>query len=198
MSVGTTKAAAPPAPDWSWLAAWPDLYLTAGEAAKIGGRFVTIKYDLAIVVYGRPAPQGSKSAKGRRKNGSAILAESSPHLPSWREAVRSEAAAKLGVILDEMGVVIGPIRTACAARMVFTMPVPARARSGDRPAVEPDLDKLVRGTCDALADAGVIANDKLIVEFDRVAKVYPCWDPESLDRPGAVIRLRRLNHREDT
>jgi len=182
--VAAPKAVAP-APDWSWLAAWPDHYLIPGTGAF---RSYVLPYDLAIVVYGRPAPQGSKSAKGRRKNGSTILVESSPHLPSWREAVRSEAVAKFDPVRDVIGQFAGPT----AARMVFTMPVPARARSGDRPAVEPDLDKLVRGTCDALADAGVIANDKLIVEFDRVAKVYPCWDPESLDRPGAVIRLRRL------
>jgi Holliday junction resolvase RusA-like endonuclease len=192
------RVTAPPAPDWSWLAAWPDHFCAPGgvhegfaSVSPVPG-FYRVMYDLAIVVYGRPAPQGSKSAKGRRKNGSTILVESSPHLPSWREAVRSEAAAKLAAVREIGPLPTVPIAGPVAARMVFTMPCPARARPGDRPAVEPDLDKLVRGTCDALADAGVIANDKLIVEFDRVAKVYPCWDPESLDRPGAVIRLRRL------
>lgn len=177
------RAAPAVAPDWSWLAAWPDHYLRPGTVAVGAGGWglYELAYDLAIVVYGRPSPQGSK-----RHVGKGVMVESSRHLPSWREAVRSEAAAELA--RGAVAPLVGPT----AARMVFTMPAPAKARPGDRPAVEPDLDKLVRGTCDALADAGAIANDKLIVEFDRVAKVYPCWDPESLDRPGATIRLRRL------
>jgi crossover junction endodeoxyribonuclease RusA len=173
------------APDWSWLAAWPDCYYTPGQDLNDGlpkGMYA-VRYDLAIVVYGRPAPQGSK-----RHVGKGVMIESSEHLKPWREAVRSEAAAESNRQIPGGFAFAGPV----AARMVFTMSAPKSARPGDRPAVEPDLDKLVRGTCDALADAGVIANDKLIVEFDRVAKVYPCWDPESLGRPGAVIRLRRL------
>jgi crossover junction endodeoxyribonuclease RusA len=156
-------------------------------APEVMAGWYQLRYDLAIVVYGRPAPQGSKRHVGKGR-----MVESSEHLKPWREAVRSEAAAKVAAVREIGPLPTVPITGPVAARMVFTMSAPKSARPGDRPAVEPDLDKLVRGTCDALADAGVIANDKLIVEFDRVAKVYPCWDPESLDRPGAVIRLRRL------
>jgi len=178
-----------PPPDWSWLAVWPDQYQIPGDemAPEVMAGWYQLRYDLAIVVYGRPAPQGSK-----RHVGKGVMVESSAHLKPWREAVRSEAAAKLGVILNEMGVALGPMTCPVAARMIFTMPCPKSARPGDRPAVMPDASKLVRSTEDALVDAGVLADDKLIVEYDRVAKVYPRWDPESLDRPGAVIRLRRL------
>jgi|SRR6185503_377568 len=172
------------APDWSWLAAWPDTYLHPHAAVPGPVEFAyTLHYDLAIVVYGRPAPQGSK-----RHVGKGVMVESSAHLKPWREAVRSEAvsAAELSGRLDV------PFHGPVAARMIFTMPCPKSAHPGDRPAVMPDLSKLVRATEDALVDAGVLADDKLIVEYDRVAKAYPRWDPESLDRPGAVIRLRRL------
>ena len=181
----TTRADAPPAPDWSWLAEWPDLFRAPGDMAMPG--WCQVRYDLAIVVYGRPAPQGSK-----RHVGKGVMVESSTHLKPWREAVRGEAVAKLAAVREIGPLPTVPIAGPVAARMVFTVPAPARAKPGDRPAVVPDLSKLVRSTEDALTDAGVLADDKLIVEFDRVAKVYPNWDPESLDRPGAVVRLRRL------
>jgi len=185
------------APDWSWLAAWPDTYLHPHAAVPGPVEFAyTLHYDLAIVVYGRPAPQGSK-----RHVGKGAMVESSAHLKPWREAVRSEAVGELErwrTAFVGPPTLLGIERTTplggwpVAARMVFTMAAPKAARPGDRPAVMPDLSKLVRATEDALVDAGVLADDKLIVEYDRVAKVYPRWDPESLDRPGAVIRLRRL------
>jgi len=179
------------APDWSWLAAWPDTYLHPHAAVPGPVEFAyTLHYDLAIVVYGRPAPQGSK-----RHVGKGVMVESSAHLKPWREAVRSEAADVIereGLTFREGFDWAVPIAGPVAARMIFTMPCPKSARPGDRPAVMPDASKLVRSTEDALVDAGVLADDKLIVEYDRVAKVYPRWDPESLDRPGAVIKLRRL------
>lgn len=177
------RADAPPAPDWSWLAAWPDHYVTPGRDASpsIWGMY-EVEYDFALTVYGRPAPQGSKRHVGKGR-----MVESSPNVGPWRDAVRAEAAKWF---VDHA--VGEQFKAPVAVRMVFTLPCPARAEPGDRPGVVPDLSKLVRSTEDALVDAGVLSDDKLIVEYDRVAKVYPRWDPESLDRPGAVIKIRRL------
>lgn len=194
------RADAPPAPDWSWLAAWPDHYrvpgVMPGESILSGLLgWNVIPYDFALTVYGRPAPQGSK-----RHVGKGVMVESSPHVKPWREAVRSSAVDELehwrAARLRDID--LGRDRATplggwpVAVRMIFTLAVPASAKPGSRPAVMPDVSKLVRSTEDALVDAGVLADDKLIVEYDRVAKVYPNWDPEALDRPGAVIKIRRL------
>lgn len=181
--MSTSRRSEASAPDWSWLAEWPDLYRAPGDMAMVGWYYAP--YDFALAVYGRPAPQGSK-----RHVGKGVMVESSPHVKPWREAVRASAIDAMELAFDGPGTdrLYGPV----AVRMIFTLAVPASAKPGARPAVMPDVSKLVRATEDALVDAGVLADDKLIVEYDRVAKVYPNWDPESLDRPGAVVKIRRL------
>lgn len=151
---------------------------------------------MKIIVYGLPGPQGSKSFKGMR-GGHAILVESSKKVKPWRKAVESEAYwAKLRhaesdapgclswVALD------GPL----IARMVFTMPKPKSApkRTQTWPSAKPDLSKLVRSTEDALTDSGIWRDDARVVEYSRVAKVYPGEDPEALDQPGCVITVHKL------
>ena len=54
-----------------------------------------------------------------------------------------------------------------------------------------DLDKLVRAVCDALQDAGVIVNDAQVVEV-RARKVFPLEYSCSLDTPGAVVAVYRV------
>lgn len=141
---------------------------------------------IRIVVYGCPAPQGSKSFKGLAKSGRAILAESSKRVKPWRQDVKAAGieARKGAPPID------GPI----LARMVFTLPKPKSAPKTRRtyPDRKPDLSKLVRSTEDALTDAGVIADDARIVEFTRLAKVYPGEDGEALEAPGVVIYLESL------
>jgi crossover junction endodeoxyribonuclease RusA len=141
-----------------------------------------------IVVIGRPAPQGSKAYKGQSKKGHAILVESSKYVAPWREAVKIVAYQKrmhLGTAFD------GPL----IARMVFTIAKPKNAlkRTRTYPATKPDLSKLIRSTEDALTDAGLIADDARIIEYSRVAKVYPKEDEEALDVPGVVIDLSSVH-----
>lgn len=92
---------------------------------------------------GKPSPQGSKSFKGLRKNGSAILVESSKGLKEWRQAVA--LAATNGPYFQKPDPV--------ALGVVFIMPRPlSTPRKLTPPAVKrPDLDKLVRGVLDALS-----------------------------------------------
>lgn len=145
---------------------------------------------ISIVVYGAPAPQGSK-----RHVGKGIMVESSKKLKPWREAVRSEASAvHTGPALDG----------ALVADMVFTFARPkSHYRTGrnahllrddapPRPIGAPDLSKLARSTEDALEDAGTYVNDARITEYGRLLKVWAGEDRDALDRPGAVIRVRRL------
>jgi hypothetical protein len=48
-------------------------------------------------------------------------------------------------------------------------------------------------TEDALTDAGVWEDDSRVVEYKRLAKVFPGEDVDALDVPGAVIRISRIS-----
>ncbi|QNR96010.1 RusA family crossover junction endodeoxyribonuclease [Stenotrophomonas sp. 169] len=143
--------------------------------------------SIRIVVYGSPAPQGSKSFKGLAKSGRAILAESSKKVRPWRQDVKAAAEqvrAQLGLaLLDE------PLRV----RMTFTLPKPTSAskRRVTLPSKLPDLSKLVRCTEDAITDAGVWRDDARVVEC-TAAKRYPGEGADALDAPGCVIEIERL------
>lgn len=143
--------------------------------------------SLTIIVYGSPAPQGSKKFVGVAKStGRGILVESSKKVKPWREDVKAAGLlARNGAApLD------GPLRV----RMVFTLPKPASAPKKRRtyPDRKPDLSKLLRSTEDALVDAGVIADDARIVGFDRLEKVFPREDVEALESPGVRIEIRQV------
>lgn len=136
---------------------------------------------ITIVVRGLPAPQGSK-----RHVGNGVMIESSKKVKPWRQDVVAAAIqSRNGAApLD------GPLR----ARIVFTLPKPKSSPKRKRTYADrkPDLSKLLRSTEDALVTAGVISDDARIVEFDRLAKVYPNEDPDALDSPGAVIHVYRI------
>lgn len=139
---------------------------------------------LVVVVYGMPGPQGSKRFVGvSKRTGRGIMVESSAKVRPWREAVKLAAlAARAGR---------APIDGPVFARMVFTLPKPLSAPKRRRtwPDKKPDLSKLVRSTEDALSDAGVWRDDSRVVEYERVAKVYPGEDVDALDAPGARIEV---------
>ncbi len=132
-----------------------------------------------IIVYGIPAPQGSKSFKGISKAGRAIMVESSKKVKPWREAVmwavREAGSPKIA----------GPVRV----EIIFTMVRPkkyfgAKYRNA-LPAVKPDGDKLTRSTWDALTQMRVIEDDSRIVSWGG-SKFYEGSDWGMLS-PGAVI-----------
>jgi Holliday junction resolvase RusA-like endonuclease len=153
--------------------------------------------EFSVTVYGLPGPQGSKSPKGRRRNGSVILVESSKKVKPWRAAI-VEAASQIRPA--------EPFDGPLVAELVFTMPRPKvhyregkfagqiKARYLDAlPDRVPDLSKLIRSTEDALTDAGVWADDARVVAFRNPRKVYvSSTDPDALDRPGAIIRVGRF------
>jgi crossover junction endodeoxyribonuclease RusA len=138
---------------------------------------------MKIIVYGRPAPQGSKSFKGMSKAGRPILAESSKVVRPWRQDVKAAAYdARNGAPPLE-----GPLRV----RMIFTVPKPQSAPKRRRtwPDRMPDLSKLARAVEDALTDAGTWQDDARVVEYERLAKVFPGEDPEALEVPGVVVEI---------
>lgn len=145
-----------------------------------------------IVVYGLPAPQGSKKFLGLAKSGRGILGESSKKVKPWREAVKSAARDAMenfehpNSSFEPVGPIDAPVRVS----MTFTMPKPASAPKRRRtwPMRTPDLSKLVRSTEDALTDAGIWRDDARVIEA-TTAKVYPGEGQDALECPGAVISV---------
>lgn len=111
--------------------------------------------------YGIPAPQGSK--KGFVAAGRVILKESSAKVTPWRQdVVQAVLQAKgLAPALD------GPVRLT----IVFYLPRPKSAKQGAAAVKRPDLDKLIRSTCDALTTAAAYRDDSQVVEL-VASKVY--------------------------
>lgn len=116
-------------------------------------------------------------------NRAVTIVDSSPKLAPWRSDVINAAR----VAMYATPTMDGPI----LARMVFSFRRPKSIKYTKRPfpSVYPDLSKLCRATEDALKAAGAIADDALIVEYTRLAKVYCGEDPEALDTPGCYIVL---------
>lgn len=133
---------------------------------------------LHIVVYGTPGPQGSK-----RHVGNGRMIESSKKVKPWRADVKAAAEA----VRNGAAPIDGPVKV----RMVFTLAKPSSAPKTRRTWAirKPDLSKLARSTEDALTDAGLIKDDARIIEFERLAKVFPNEDPEALEAPGVRIQI---------
>ena len=144
---------------------------------------------ITLTVYGMPAPQGSKRFVGVSKAGRGLMVESSAKVKPWRMDVKAAAEALIGRMAGEW-----PMGGALVAEMVFTLPKPASAprRRQTWPDKKPDLSKLVRSTEDALSDAGFWVDDARVVEYSRLAKVFPGEDPAALDRPGVRITVRQI------
>src|SRR4029450_8148665 len=122
---------------------------------------------MRIVVYGIPAPQGSKKPVRNKYTGKIATVENSPNLAPWRQDVKFAAEA----VLTEAGRPAS-FSGAGVGRMVFSFDRPASVKRNKRPwpSVYPDLSKLARGVEDALVAAGVMKDDALIVEYTRLAK----------------------------
>ena len=138
---------------------------------------------IEIIAYGIPAPQGSKRFVGRANSGRGIMVESSNKVRPWRQDVKAAAEAVRGSN--------PPLDCPLLVLMVFTMPKPASAPKTRRtwPMRMPDLSKLARSTEDALTSSGIWSDDARVVEYERLAKVYPGEDPDALHVPGVRIRI---------
>ena len=149
---------------------------------------------ITITVYGLAAPQGSK-----RHVGHGVMIESSKRVKPWRQDVKT-AALQVVDTLPGWVPLDGPLSVA----MTFAFLRPkghhgtgrnagiVKASAPTRPAVMPDLSKLVRSTEDALTGVAW-ADDARVVEYRRLGKHY-CGsaDLDVLDMPGCVIRIWQL------
>jgi Holliday junction resolvase RusA-like endonuclease len=166
---------------------------------------------LTITVHGRPAPQGSKRAFAIKKGGVptgkvAVIESSHDRVKSWRQAVIDAALEAAGPTLVRERL---PLNGPTIALMVFFLPRPkGHYRTGRNaaqlrdsapawPSKTPDLSKLCRATEDALVDAGMLADDALIVEYERLCKYYAgtpgvLYGGGTLRTPGAVITIREM------
>jgi Holliday junction resolvase RusA-like endonuclease len=146
-------------------------------------------------VIGSPAPQGSKVPKGRTKDGRIILRESVESVGPWRESVKAEAQRMAGRNTDGVMYEQFPLSGPLFASMVFTLPKPKSAPKKKRtfPATKgKDISKLARAVEDALKDSFIIEDDGLIIEYLRLAKVFPSEDIDALQYPGVFIRIWSL------
>lgn len=135
---------------------------------------------ISFVVYGTPAPQGSKRFVGTSKAGRGILVESSRKVLPWREAVKHAA---LQVRPSE------PLDGPLSVTMTFTLARPASAPKRRRwPDRMPDLSKLVRSTEDAITDAGLWTDDARIVSC-LASKVYVGGSGDALASPGVRVEV---------
>jgi len=130
---------------------------------------------VTIVADGRPVPQGSMVASYNRKQGvSHVHHVQGSALALWRAIIREAAAAQM---------VGKPSALPVAITVTFGMPRPKahlELRGGryvvrmlhyyDRPARQPDLDKLVRAVLDALTGV-CYTDDSQVVELNA-SKVY--------------------------
>lgn len=138
---------------------------------------------MILAVRGVPVAQGSKRFLGVTKAGKGIIVDSKQaRLDAWR----SDIIGAVERYRDKHPTVSLPYQQAVMARMVFSFLRPKTVSPRRRPymTTSPDLEKLARGACDALKAAGAIADDCLIVEYTRLAKVYCNEDPDALEVPG--------------
>jgi crossover junction endodeoxyribonuclease RusA len=157
---------------------------------------------LDFFVRGTPAPQGSKHGRPiyrgrgetREFTGKVAMVESSgTRLSNWRQDVKAAAEQAISGPISSLF----PLDCSVVVGMVFHLARPKshyRARGGVLlpgapawPAVRPDLSHLIRATEDALTDAGVWTDDKLVIEYTRLRKVYAV----SGTAPGARITIGR-------
>ena len=120
-------------------------------------------------VFGRPAPQGSKTIMRGR------LVETSKYLPAWRKAIAeaaTECNSETGFFSDQ------PL----AVSVIFFL---ARPKSVKRkwPTVPPDVDKLARAIGDSCT--GILYNDDAQIVHLTVSKEYR-------DEPGAIIMIEEI------
>jgi len=135
--------------------------------------------SLTFDVYGRPAPQGSKRYVGGNRGQGGRFIEASKYLPAWRKDITTAA---LAIMQDEdWETVADPVHLEVTFYIERPATIPREKRPW--PIKPPDLDKLVRGICDGLTDAGVWEDDDQVVRVTA----WKCY--ADTREPGAYIKI---------
>lgn len=136
-----------------------------------------------IIVYGKPVPQGSMRAFKHKITGAVCTTSDNKKLKPWRQQITGTAIAALAERGEQMHAQHVPV----GLELHFYLERPKSApKSRTRPAVKPDLDKLVRAVKDALK--GVAYEDDGQVCQLAAAKFY--GSPERTEI--RIIRLEEL------
>jgi len=159
------------------------------EAARVAVKMSKNETDgarIEFVVFGQPAPAGSKTA-GRAKDGRVFLRDASRGASDWKRSIAQVAGARMaGLELLE-----GPLNLC----VDFFLPRPKShvGKRGVRPSapfhhlVKPDATKLLRAVEDALT--GIVYRDDAQIVMQAVTKGY--GEPTRVE-----IRLYRLSEKE--
>lgn len=158
----------------------------AGERATVpasggGAGPSRVNALLDVVVYGKPAPQGSKT---RNKYG-GVRDDNAERLKPWREAVKHVTLTDAGDREE------GPVKVDLTFTFDPPKSAPKRRRIWPVTRASFDVDKLARACFDALTDAGVWRDDSQVVHL-TARKVY-VGDTGALDIPGAHIRVWQVS-----
>lgn len=136
-------------------------------------------------VYGRPKPEGSKTAYSARLGLPPVVVEDDPgyRKASWRATVVEAAAAEIRAGFVPFG---RDVAVRLHVEFLFERPSshPKRRPPLAVSNATGDLDKLCRAVMDALTAAGLWHDDRQVVGL-RATKLYA----EADERPGAVIAV---------
>jgi crossover junction endodeoxyribonuclease RusA len=154
------------------------------ELLECGGRVIGRPERLSFKVYGTPAPQGSK-----RHVGNGVMIESSKRVKPWRQDVKH--AALDAITERQWQQPAGSVWVAITFRLQRPKGHYGTGRNAGvvkdsapvRPAVKPDIDKLVRSTLDALTESGAVRDDAQVVSLST-SKFYADGD-----MPGATVEV---------
>lgn len=145
---------------------------------------MTAETPVLLHVVGLPAPKGSKSAQMRGGRAHVIEGaskEQRARLDQWNNAVATAARDWLGLYPRP------PFDGPLSIDLLFRFPPTKSSPDRHFHAVEPDGDKIMRATGDALKHAGLIADDKLFARVS-IEKRYA----DVGENIGCTIRLRSL------
>ena len=140
---------------------------------------------LQFQVKGLPVPVGSYTPRQRKDGSLFLLRMNSSGAKAWRRAV-------LAAAMDAAALQKWPKQSDDANYTIslsFLLPKPRTARRA-QPTVKPDIDKLCRGTLDALTQAGAIQDDARVTQL-IACKTYAADGEE----PGAHITI--INNTEE-
>ena len=131
--------------------------------------------QISLIVYGEPAPQGSKRIiKGR------LVEASSAKLRKWRKAIADTCLGHA-----DQNIILGPVHV--EANFYLTRPQSVKFNKRPLPIVPPDLDKLCRGLLDGIGQSQVIWGDDSQVVSLTARKYYA-----DQHEPGAEVVIRSL------
>lgn len=116
---------------------------------------------------GVPKPQGSKTSGVNRQTGKTFVREDNKGTKPWRKRM-------VEALQDEHGKPWHRFDSAVwvSLRFVFLRPRSHDASSLPTSKALGDVDKLTRNVLDALTQAGVITDDKYVIELRSVQKLY--------------------------